>query len=58
MAAPLPMFSGRLIEQASGLWRWGISDKDKKRLKDHLTTLQVLKDRGVKGSGIIGVYHT
>jgi len=30
----------------------------KKRIKDNLTTLQIQKDRGVKGSGIIGAYHT
>ena len=40
------------------MWRWGVLDKDKKRIKDHLTALQILKDRGVKRSGIIGAYHT
>ena len=36
----------------------GLLDKDKKKIKDHLTALQILKERGVKGSGIIGAYHT
>jgi len=57
MTAPLPVYTGRLIEQAPGSWRWGVLDKDKKRIKDHLAALQILKDRGVKGSGIIGAYH-
>ena len=25
--------------------------------KDHLAAIQILKERGVKGSGIIGAYH-
>ena len=58
VAAPLPVYSGRLIEGVPGSWKWGVSDKDKKRIKDHLTALQILKERGVKGSGIIGAYHT
>jgi len=52
------VFSGRLIEEVLGSWKRGVLDKDKKRIKDHLTTLQILKERGVKGSGIIGAYHT
>ena len=54
MAAPLPAYSGRLIEEVLGSWKWGVPDKDKKRIKDHLATLQILKERGVKGSGITG----
>jgi len=57
VTAPLPVYTGHLIEQAPGLWKWGVLDKDKKRIKDHLATLQILKDRGVKGSGIIDAYH-
>ena len=57
VAAPLPVFSRRIIEEVLGSWKWGVPDKDKKRIKDHLTTLQILKERGVNGSGIIGAYH-
>ena len=57
VTAPLLMYTGRLIEQALWSWRWGVLDKDKKRIKDHLTALQILKERGVKRSGIIGAYH-
>ena len=57
VAAPLPAFSERIIEEVSGSWKWGVSDKDKKRIKDHLAALQILKERGIKGSGIIGTYH-
>ena len=52
------MFSGSIIEEVLGSWKWDVLDKDKKRIKDHLTALQILKERGVKGSGIIGAYHT
>jgi hypothetical protein len=57
MAAPLPVFSWRIIEDVPGSWKWGVPDKDKKRIKDHLAALQILKERGVKGSGIISAYH-
>ena len=36
----------------------GVPDKDKKKIKDHLAAIEILKERGVKGSGIIGAYHT
>ena len=58
VAAPLLVFSRRIIEEVPGSWKWGVPDKDKKRIKDHLVTLQILKERGMKGSGIIGAYHT
>ena len=37
---------------------WGVPDKDKKKIQDHLAAIRILKERGVKGSGIIGAYHT
>ena len=52
------MFFERIIEEVLGLWKWGVLDKDKKKIKDHLAALQILKERGMKGSGIIGAYHT
>ena len=33
MAAPLLVYSGRLIEEVPGSWKWGVPDKDKKRIK-------------------------
>ena len=54
---PLPVFSGRIIKEVPGPWKWGVSDKDKKKIKGHLAALQILKERGMKGSGIIGAYH-
>ena len=54
----MPAYSEHLIEEILGSWKWGVSDKDKKRIKDHLAALQILKERGVKGSGIISAYHT
>ena len=40
-----------------GSWKWGVPAKEKKNLNGLLTTLRTLKDRGVKGSEIIGAYH-
>ena len=56
-AAPLLVFSGCIIKEAPGSWRWGVPVKEKKNINDLLAALQTLKDRGVKGSGIIGAYH-
>ena len=53
---PLLVFSGCVIEEALGSWKWGVPVKEK-NLNDLLAALQTLKDRGVKGSGIIGTYH-
>ena len=58
IAAPLPVFFGRIIEEVLGSWKWGVPNKDKKRIKDHLVALQILKERGMMGLGIIGAYHT
>ena len=35
----------------------GVLEKDKKKIQDHLAAVRILKERGVKGSGIIGAYH-
>jgi len=52
-------FTGCLIKEALDSWRkWGVPEKDKKRIQDHLTALRILKERGLKGTGIIGAYHT
>ena len=58
VAAPLPAFSGRIIKEVLESWKWGVPNKAKKKIKDHLAALQILKERGVKGSGIISAYHT
>jgi len=57
-AAPLPAFIGRYILEALGSWGWGVPGKAKKQLNDLLAALQTLKQRGMKGSGIISAYHT
>ena len=57
-AAPLPEFTGCLIEEAPEHWRkWGILKKDKKKMRDNITTIHILKENRLKGSGIIGAYH-
>ena len=45
MTAPLPVYTGRLIDEVLGSWKWGVPNKDKKRIKDHLAALQILKER-------------
>ena len=57
IAAPLLVFSGCIIKEALGSWRWGIPVKERKNIDNLLAALQTLKDRGVKGSGIIGAYN-
>ena len=52
----MPVFSGCVIKEAPGSWRWGVPI-EKKNITDLLAALQYLKDRGVKGSRIIGIYH-
>ena len=57
-AAPLPEFTGRLIKETPDSWRkWGVLEKDKKKILDHLAAIRFLKKKGLKGSGIIGAYH-
>ena len=53
----MPVFSRRLIVEAPRSWKWGVLVKEKKNINDLLAALQTLKDRGMKGSGIIGAYH-
>ena len=55
--APLPEFTGRLIEEAPESWRkWGIPEKDKK-IRDHIAAMHILKENGLKGSDVSGAYH-
>ena len=56
--APLPEFTWRLIEEASESWRkWGVLEKDKKKIQDHNAAIHILKESGMKGLGVIGAYH-
>ena len=57
-AAPLPEFTGRLIEEALEQWRkWGVPEKDNKKIRDHIAAIHILKENGLKGSGIIRAHH-
>ena len=52
-------FTGRLIGEALESWRkWGVPKKDKKNIWDHIAAIHILKENGLKGSGVIGAYHT
>ena len=47
-----------MIEEALESWRkWGILEKDKKKIRDHIATIHILKESSLKGLGIIGAYH-
>ena len=35
----------------------GILEKDKKKIRNHITVIHILKENGLKGSGVIGAYH-
>jgi hypothetical protein len=56
-AAPLPLFTGRMITAAPPAWSWGPMDKEKKRLAPLLSAFVHLKGHGLCGVGIIG-YHS
>jgi hypothetical protein len=53
----LPEYTGRVVEVVLDSWGWGVSKKDVKRIADHLAIVKILRDGGVKGSGIIEAYH-
>ena len=55
--SPLPDFNGRLIKEAQPVWVWGPLEKEKKRLCDLLDAIALLKNHGLHGTGVIGVYH-
>jgi hypothetical protein len=55
--APLPIFSSSFIESAPKTWVWGPPAKEQDRIKDHLKAIAILKERGIHGVSIIGVYH-
>ena len=58
IAAPLPEFTEHLIEEALEQWRkWGIPEKDKKKIRDHIATIHILKENGLKWLGVVGAYH-
>ena len=47
---PLLEFTGCLIEEALDSWRkWGVLEKDKKKILDHLAAIPILKEKGLKG---------
>jgi hypothetical protein len=47
-----------VIEEVSKQWRkWGVPEKDKKKIQDHITAIRILKEIGLKGPDIIRAYH-
>ena len=47
-----------MIEEAPESCRkWGVQEKDKKKIWDHIAAIHILKESSLKGSGIIEAYH-
>ena len=57
-AAPLPVFSGRLVEDVPPSWLWGPPIKEKKRMCNLLEATAFLKTHDFRGADVIGGYHT
>jgi len=57
-AAPLPVFSRRLIEEVPPSWPWGPPIKEKKRMHDLLKAIAFLKTHDLRGASVIREYHT
>ena len=46
---PLPKFTRHLIEEAPESWRkWGVPEKDKKKIWDHIAAFHILKENSLK----------
>ena len=50
---PLLAFTGRYILEAPESWGWGVQAKDKRHLNGLLTALRTIKERGIKGPGLL-----
>jgi hypothetical protein len=53
---PLPVFSGRLIEEVPPEWGYGPVEK-KKRLRDLIGTIALLRTGDIHRASVIGAYH-
>jgi len=56
-AAPLLVFSERLVKEVPPSWPWGPPIKEKKRMHDLLEAIAFLKTHSLHGTGVIGGYH-
>lgn len=43
--------------EAPDEWKWGIPKDNLKKIEDHIAAIHILKDRSLKGAGVIGAYH-
>lgn len=50
-------FSGLPIEATLERWKWGLGKKELRKIEDHLAAIEILKDAGLNGAGVIGAYH-
>jgi hypothetical protein len=54
---PLLIFSGHLIEEVPPEWGYVPVEKEKKRLRDLINAVTLLRSGGVRGASVIGAYH-
>ena len=55
--APLPVFSGCLVEEVLPSWPWGPPDKEKKRMCDLLEAIAFLKTHSLREASDIRGYR-
>lgn len=55
--APLPKFTGCLIEVQPESWNWGILKNLMKRVEEPVAAVRFLRNHDIKGGGVIGAYH-
>jgi hypothetical protein len=53
VVAPLPVFSGHLIEEVPPEWGYGPVEKEKRRLHDLIDAVVLLRTGGVHGAGVV-----
>ena len=56
-AAPLQVFTERIIEEVPPTWPWGPPIKEKKRMRDILEAIASLRSHDLHGASVIGAYH-
>lgn len=54
----LSEFTGCVIEVPPETWaKWGLTKKEKRIIEDHVVAIQILREHGLRGSGVISAYH-
>jgi hypothetical protein len=56
--APIPVYTGRKIFEAPAEWKADVPSGDEDKIANHLLAIEILKEHGLKGAGVIGAYRT